>query len=145
MTRSTTDITAALDSLRASDFDFMQSDADGINRLQDLCQEIKAFAVCDAAPLLLGLLERLDGSDLGSPGPIVHTLESMNGYEPFLAESLSRKPTALSVWMANRILNARRPDRVEWLARLKCVASSPTASLEVKAEALEFLEFQNEA
>lgn len=145
MTRSATDIAAALDSLQASDFDFMQSDADGIDRLQDLCEDLKAHSVRDAAPLLFGLLERLDGSDLGSPGPIVHTLESMSGYEPFLAESLSRKPTALSVWMANRILNARRPDREEWLARLKCVASSPTASSEAKAEAQEFLVFQNEA
>jgi hypothetical protein len=62
-------------------------------------------------------MERLDGVELGTPGPLVHTLETWRGgYEKLLAESARRKPTSLSVWMVNRILNVRPPDSDSWLA-----------------------------
>ena len=69
-------------------------------------------------------MERLDGVELGTPGPLVHTLETLRGgYEMLLAESVRRKPTLLSVWMVNRILNVNPPDAESWLC---CSEASPT-------------------
>jgi hypothetical protein len=121
----------------------MRLEADGIERLRNLCDELEQFDVHEVAPMLLHFLERLEGCDLGSPGSIVHTLESMTGYESFLAESLARKPTALSASMVNRIANADRPDKLVWLRLLRGVVSNPVASSEAKAEAAEFLRFQD--
>ena len=88
-------------------------------------------------------VERLDGVDLGVPGPLVHTLETWRGgYERLLAESVRRKPTLLSVWMVNRILNVRPPEADSWLALLRGVADNPTASDETKAQAKLFIEHQ---
>lgn len=98
-------------------------------------------ALC--ATVMFRTMERLDESDLGSPGPLVHTLEACAGYEPFLVESLRRKPTQLSVWMVNRILNADPPDAKDWLALLASANEHPNASEETKAEALSFLNYQN--
>ena len=91
-------------------------------------------------------MERLDGVDLGTPGPLVHTLEAWRGsYEPLLAESVRRKPTPLSVWMVNRILNAQPPDAESWLALLWSVADLPAASAATKAQAEQFIKYQNGA
>jgi hypothetical protein len=50
-----------------------------------------------------------------------YTLESWPGrYEALLAESVRRKPSPLTVWMVNRILNARSPDADAWLTLLRC-------------------------
>jgi hypothetical protein len=98
-------------------------------------------------PALFNLMERLSGSDLGCPGPIVHTLESMQGhYESELCESLRRKPTPLSVWMVNRILNAcRNPEeRNAYLAVLESAAEHPEASNEARNDALHFIELQRD-
>jgi hypothetical protein len=59
-----------------------------------------------------------------------------------LAESVSRKPVALTVWMVNRILNAEPPDAELWLVRLRGVADNPSASAETKALAAGFIEYQ---
>ncbi len=89
-------------------------------------------------------MERLDGVDLGTPGPLVHTLESWRGgYEEMLVQSVRRKPTPLSVWMVNRILNAHSPNaRHGWNSS----EASPTtaASAETKAEANRFITYQKE-
>jgi hypothetical protein len=45
------------------------------------------------------LLERFPDADFGSPGPLVHELEAMDGYQVFLRESIRRRPTATTVWM----------------------------------------------
>src|ERR1700722_19323310 len=107
MTRSVAEIAADFDSLTARDFDYAVVGAGGWQRLDELCDEMRAVndpAAC--APQLFRTMERLDGVDLGTPGPLVHTLESWPGrYEKLLAESVRRKPTPLSVWMVNRILN----------------------------------------
>jgi hypothetical protein len=52
-------------------------------------------------------IEKFPSTDFGSPGPFVHTLESFDGhYESYLFESLKRRPTPLTIWMLNRIINA---------------------------------------
>jgi hypothetical protein len=87
-------------------------------------------------------MERLDEADLGSPGPIVHTLEAWDGYRMPLTESLRRKPTPLTVWMANRVLNSDPPDIPHWLALLRNAASHPAASSQAQVDARDFLEYQ---
>jgi len=87
-------------------------------------------------------------SDLGSPGPLVHTLERMRGhYESELVESVRRRPTPLAVWMVNRVLNATRApeQRQIYLDLLRIVAEHPTASDKAQEEARRFIEHQTHA
>jgi len=91
-------------------------------------------------------MERLDDMELGTPGPLVHALESWRGgYEALLTESIRRKPCPLAVWMVNRILNTRPPDADAWLALLCSVTDHPSASKSTKAEAADFLRYQTES
>jgi hypothetical protein len=95
-------------------------------------------------PEMFRLMERLPGADLGSPGPLVHTLEAIPGYEPYLAESMRRKPSSLSVWMVNRILNSYVSEdrRAFWLALLKRAAGDPELIESVRSDARDFLSLQ---
>jgi hypothetical protein len=146
MPRNVAEIAADLDVLTAQDFDFANTGARGWERLDELCGEMRAVnAPAACAPVMLRTMERLDGVELGTPGPLVHTLETWRGgYEEFLAQSVRRKPTPLSVWMVNRILNASPPDTESWMALLRSVAENPAASAEAKAEAARFIEYQTE-
>jgi hypothetical protein len=94
---------------------------------------------------MLGLIERFPDADLGSPGPLVHELEAIPGYEPFLLQSLRRQPADLTVWMANRILNTELPTEVRtaWLNELRMVLKNPKAKESTRDAANEFLEFQD--
>jgi hypothetical protein len=140
-----TEIAAQLDALDAADFDDMNADADGVERLYPITDELAERTDPQAwAPLLFRLLERLDTADLGSPGPVVHLLERSAGpvYHPLLAESVRRKPTPLTVWMVNRVLNARPADAGSWLDLLAGVERTPGVSPEAAAEARQFLAYQ---
>jgi hypothetical protein len=141
MSRRIDEISTDFDSLTPSDFDV---GAVGIERLDKLCDEVSETQLpADCASILFRTMERLDGADLGSPGPLVHTLEGWRGaYEEILAESVRRKPTPLSVWMVNRILNSKPPDRDAWIALLRGIAEHPLASEESKAQAEQFLRHQ---
>ncbi|MDB5306313.1 MAG: hypothetical protein JWO38_515 [Gemmataceae bacterium] len=145
MTRSVVEIAADFDALAARDFDDANARARGWEHLDELCDEMRTInnpVVC--APVLFRTMERLDGVDLGTPGPLVHTLEVWRGgYEALLAESVGRKPVPLTVWMVNRILNAHPPDAESWLDLLRRVATNPSASSETKAQAAGFIEYQS--
>jgi hypothetical protein len=56
---------------------------------------------------ILKFIEGHQTLDFGSPGPLVHYVERFygNGYEQRLIESLERKPTTLTTWMLNRVVN----------------------------------------
>ncbi|RRR99885.1 hypothetical protein EIP75_23695 [Aquabacterium soli] len=96
-----------------------------------------------AVPAMLALIERYPDADMGSPGPLVHEMEGIFGYEGHLEESLTRAPTALTCWMANRLLNAQQEgSRQRWLQALQRVANNPSAPQSAQAEAREFLRFQ---
>jgi hypothetical protein len=145
MPRQLGEIAVDFDALSADDFDYPKPGARGLERLYELCQEMRALndpAAC--APILFRTIERLDGVELGTPGSLVHTLESWSGgYEKLLAQSVRRKPTPLSVWMVNRILNARPLDAESWMSLLHSVTENPAASAETKTEAEHFIEYQN--
>ena len=141
MPRSIADVSADFNALVASDFD---AGPDGILRLHKLCEEVEAIGGPKAfAPVMFRTIERLDGQDLGTPGPLVHTLESWRGtYEPYLVKSIRRKPTVVTVWMINSILNASPPDAEEWLSLLREVVNHPGASSITKESARDVLDFQ---
>jgi hypothetical protein len=137
-------IREALEALRPEDFDDMNEASDGSERLNGLCRELAERDDPDSwMPLLFALMERLDEVDLGSPGPIVHALERTGvEYHPLLARSVRRKPTPLTVWMVNRILNKDPADRDDWVEILASVEQVPIVSPETVREAREFLAFQ---
>ncbi len=144
MPRHVAEICADLDALTARDFDYANAGARGLERLDELCDEMRELNDPSAtAPVMFRTMERLDGVDLGTPGSLVHTLETWpGGYEEMLAQSIRRKPTPLSVWMVNRILNASPPDAESWMALLRSVANNPAASDETKADAKGFIDYQ---
>lgn len=64
-------------------------------------------------PAMFALMERFPDAHLGTPGPLVHSIESLGfeWYEPLLIDSVRRQPVELNVWMVNRILNTNlEPD-----------------------------------
>jgi hypothetical protein len=100
----------------------------------------------EGIPAILSLFERYPEADFGSPGPLVHELESMPGYQPFLIASLERQPSGPTVHMVNRILNSalRAPDRRSWLEILKSAGTHQLSPESVREEAREFIEYQAE-
>ena len=120
-------------------------EADNVHRLNELLAGFADLPGCErVAPALLALLERHPQAEFGTPGPLVHALESQPGYPALLAASLERQPTELTAWMANRRLNSKLPldERGEWLRRLTVVTSHPLAVAGVRDSAIRFLDFQ---
>lgn len=83
-------------------------------------------------PLLFELIEEFSEDvdlTLGSPGPLMHTFEATTPrYEEHLIASLIRKPTGLSVWMADRISRSPGNDKEFWLQKIKDVLIHPEAT-----------------
>lgn len=140
MTRSVDDLLSELQALQPTD-----DGADNVHRLNELLAGFTALPGCErVAPALLALLERHPQADFGTPGPLVHALESQDGYPTLLAGSLERQPTELTAWMANRLLNSKltREERSLWLKRLTVVTSHPKCAPAVKDSSIRFLDFQ---
>ena len=143
MPRDAANLVSELRMFTADDFDYMKG-ATGPERLYALCEEVEALSEpMSVFPDFFALIERLSDSELGTPGPLVHTMEKHSGhYEQLLADSLKRKPTDLTVWMVNRILNGEPADSVFWMDQLSTAAEHPSATPLVKEQALHFIEFQ---
>ena len=144
MSRRSDDLVAPLRALDASDFDLENLEGRGDELLLDICESASAQGlVLECAAAMFEVMERLDSSDLGSPGPLVHTLESVgSGYQPYLEVSVRRKPSPLAMWMVNRVLNSNPGDRELWLELLRLSVSHPLAGDAARQEAREFLAFQ---
>jgi hypothetical protein len=139
------EIIAGLRSLQAADFDWNDVDASGRERLAELTDALMSVDNPEKfIPELFSVMERLPDSDLGSPGPLVHTLERLHGYENELVRSITRCPSVLSVWMVNRILNADLPDDVRrsYMVVLEKAATHRSALQSVREDARDFIEFQ---
>jgi hypothetical protein len=110
-----------LNALLPCDFNLSKEDSFGIERLQKVCDQIKRLGISSEwADKLLLFLERMEVSeeidpryDLGTPGAVVHLLETYFNFKKNLLSSLARLPTASTVWMVNRILNSVQ-DINEW-------------------------------
>ena len=111
-----------------------------LDRLTPLAPELRAPVI----PAIFRLIERHPEAELGSPGPLVHMLESIPGYEPFLRDSVLRQPVDLSIWMVNRILNSEisTSARSNWIAVLEAVLEHPLASREAQDVASSLLKHQ---
>jgi hypothetical protein len=144
MSRSLSQIAADFDALTSADFDYSSLDANAWEKVARLCDEMREIndaSVC--APVMFRTMERLDDVDLGTPGPLVHKLETWRGvYEAFLKQSVLRKPSPLTVWTVNRILNTQPSDGEIWLALLTSAIEHPSPSEPTKSDAGTFLEHQ---
>ena len=140
------DIVAGFRALQASDFDDENTSARGRERLAELTDALMSVSEPEqAVPEMFRLIERLSDAHLGSPGPLVHTMERWRGrYEDELVNSIRRRPTKLSVWMVNRILNSDLPrdTRRLYMSLLNEAATHPAASEPVRESARHFIEFQ---
>lgn len=137
-------VLSELNGLAALDFDYSNPSARGLERLGELCDELVALnAPAESIPAMLGVIERLDDIDLGTPGSLVHTMETWRGsYETLLAASMQRKPAYLTTWMVNRILNSDPPSQRTWLDLLVKACLHPLASEATRAAARDFVDFQ---
>jgi len=97
-----------------------------------------------AVRTMFGVLERFPSADLGAPGPIVHELEAIPGFEGSLRASVRRRPTPSTVWMVNRVLNSELTpiQRRTWLTILRSVIRHPAATVSLKQQAKAFLAHQ---
>jgi hypothetical protein len=77
--------------------------------LNDLVNELKTSpAPAKGTDALLGVFERHPGATSGGGvfWPILHTLESLPGFETHLIDSVRRVPAIFTVMMVNRLLNS---------------------------------------
>jgi hypothetical protein len=79
---------------------------------------ISAGADLETVEPILQFMEEHPKIDYGVPGPLVHFMEGIHGrgedgrgYDEMVIESVRRLPTAHTVWLLNRIVNATKvPD-----------------------------------
>jgi hypothetical protein len=143
MTTHVDAVIAALDT-----FEPAEVEAKTLARLYEFFQGFDALADLErrrAIPAMLALVERYPEADFGVPGPIVHELEAMGGYEDALRRSLQRQPTMLTVLMVHRILNASLPAdvRYAWCTALRGVLSHPETPEWLRTETVALLERQD--
>ena len=96
---------------------------------------------------VLRLIERSPQVDFGSPGPLVHAIETFfgRGYEEELLQSLARRPTALTVWMLNRIINGTKgAAREYYLTVLNQIANDASVDSDASESAKHFAAYQNQ-
>lgn len=131
--------------MSVSDFDPNNVSSNGIERLYELTDAVSKLPNPELAiPEMFGLMERMPDAELGSPGPLVHTLEAIPGYEAQLVESMRKKPSLLSVWMVNRILNSPIAEdrRHDWMTLLQDSADRPDVPEAVRHDARDFISRQ---
>ena len=135
------DMIAALD-----EFEPSEDSADNDERLQIWVDRWEETPDKEAAIYaMMNLLERYpEITTLGEPGPLVHAIEQIPGYEEALMASLQQAPSYYGVWMGNRILASKLPEetRGEWLKVLHQISENEAAPDSVRATAQEFLGFQ---
>ncbi|MCE9552500.1 MAG: hypothetical protein K8T91_03860 [Planctomycetes bacterium] len=141
--RTTADkMIAALDAFEAG-----SNDDHALSKLYAITEAFETLPdKARVVPSMLSVIERCGEADLGSPGPLVHCIESLD-YELYLSrliDSVRRKPSYLNVWMVNRILNAhvRGEHREQLLELLRSVTANPAASASVIKETQGFLQNQ---
>jgi hypothetical protein len=148
MTGPITVIINDLNALEPGDFDLNYENSNGRELLYALAEEVRNNPQSKRAiQALFDLLERFPDPtaslSLGSPGPIVHTLEKLD-YEYHLLDSLKRKPTTYTVHMVNRIINSLKSKRKRkfWINQLDLAVNHPRTSRATKVDAQDYKNFQ---
>lgn len=144
MTPTSDSIISGLQNLTADDFDDTKEGFNGIARLDDLCDQVAEIEDPETVfPAFFEVMERLPDVDLGCPGAMVHTMENYDGkYESYLEESLKRKPTELSILMANRILNSPTNEKEKWMNLLVLASKHEKATEFARSEASRYIKYQ---
>lgn len=84
-----------------------------------------------AVPAMLAVFERFPGALLGSPGPLVHCIEStgMPAYVPALLDSFRKAPNRMALRMISRCLRSEPgPLLMPLLATLRAMRDASSAA-----------------
>ena len=123
------------------------SEYDNESYFYEIMDELKSKKdVSLAIESIFKLIEKHPSTDFGSPGPLVHTIESLIGlYENNLFESLNRRPTPLTLWMLNRIINGEHNIIIKQnlIDRLSSYLEHPSNDKKTIDTIKEFLDHQN--
>jgi hypothetical protein len=121
---------------------FMPTDGSWL-RLDDLLNELFQQPVdAEGIKAMLRVFERFPLDKAAGPAwSIVHGLESLPGYEPYLVDSLRRRPSELGVVMLNRMLNVGQlaAGDVDIHALLDEIAARPDTEPSIREYAESFL------
>lgn len=114
-------------------YDFMPIAEKIIKRLEALPNSIEAL------PLIFKLIEQNEDIDygLGAPGDIGHFLESFynKGYEKYLLDSITRKPSSYSVFLLQRIIrDDNNNHRTKYISLLRNLALDKNLDEELREE-----------
>nr|WP_121271775.1 hypothetical protein [Pedobacter schmidteae] len=138
---TTAEIIEQFSNLKIEDSD----DYENLERIDELTDRLRqnpdGHLACKE---MINLLERHPEVDFGSPGEPIHTLEFFKGnYEDFLFDSLNRRPTQMTVWMYNRIINIQSGnERKKMIEHLKSYIDHPLADVEAVQSAKNFYKYQ---
>jgi hypothetical protein len=148
MPRTFDQILAELAALKAEDFN-EDKPTDGIQKLYGLSVDIEALPQPErCVSVIFAFFERLPDAYLGTPGSLVHALETMRGhYEHELVESIKRRPTDSTVSMAIRIFNGSRDaeQRQFYMDLVRFAMEHPLCSEAAFYVAQNFIEYRSRA
>jgi hypothetical protein len=130
----------------AADLESFEFDRHADMRLNQLAGEIEKHP--EGAKLvraILSLFEKFPNEDFGMPGPLAHVAERFyrRGYEDELAVSLRRSPTSLTIWLANRIVNANDSNSSRFLELLMQISERSDLDATLTEEARNFVALHN--
>ena len=116
------------------------NEVDDVGRLYDLTDAIESAGLAaDLTPQLLTVFERNPNADLGSPGPIIHCIETtgMDAFVPHLVASIRATPTWMTLWMAERCLHSYPPSNLLelLLSALRSIHTNSGVPKELREEA----------
>lgn len=118
--------------------DDYDADEDALSSLVDELQE--------AGPTLehaIGIVDGIAGADplahFGSPGPLVHFIETISGFETILLETADDLPRMHFVWMLGRVVNSGGANGERALEILRLYARDLDAPAALRAEVSSFL------
>lgn len=120
-------------------------DYEQLERINELVTLLKqnpdGQLACEA---LINLLERHPNIEFGTPGEPIHSIEKYEGYyEGLLLKSLERKTTFMTIWMLNRIINAKKGEqKAKLIEKMKSYQTHPLADVEAKKSALDSYKYQ---
>jgi hypothetical protein len=113
--------------------------------LYEIVEELERVgAGMPAVRTILAFMEDHPEVDFGVPGPLVHFVEGIDGYQAELHASLARRPVAHTVWMLHRILNVTETigERERLLMLLEAAGAHPRADEDARRSVERFMKYQ---
>lgn len=112
--------------------------------LNDLTDDWRARSIgLEGVEALLVFIEAHPDLDYGAPGALVHFAEEhyRKGYEAALLHSFSRRPTTLTAWMVNRLLNGAKDaaERATYVGAFERAEADPATDDATRIEIVHYL------